>query len=71
MGIEPTSQPWEGRILPMKYTRILILIITKSQSKIKYFYEVFIIYLPYNLNIIRRKNSKGITDNERNITDKS
>ena len=23
MGIEPTSQPWEGRILPMNYTRIL------------------------------------------------
>ena len=21
MGIEPTSQPWEGRILPMNYTR--------------------------------------------------
>ena len=21
MGVEPTSQPWEGRILPMKYTR--------------------------------------------------
>ncbi len=23
MGIEPTSQPWEGRILPMNYTRLL------------------------------------------------
>lgn len=23
MGIEPTSQPWEGRILPMNYTRIV------------------------------------------------
>ncbi len=23
MGVEPTSQPWEGRILPMKYTRIV------------------------------------------------
>lgn len=22
MGIEPTSQPWEGRILPMNYTRV-------------------------------------------------
>ena len=22
MGIEPTSQPWEGHILPMNYTRI-------------------------------------------------
>ena len=22
MGIEPTSQPWEGRILPMNYIRI-------------------------------------------------
>ena len=20
MGIEPTSQPWEGRVLPMNYT---------------------------------------------------
>lgn len=23
MGVEPTYQPWEGRILPMNYTRIL------------------------------------------------
>lgn len=23
MGVEPTFQPWEGRILPMNYTRIL------------------------------------------------
>ena len=22
MGVEPTSQPWEGRILPMNYIRI-------------------------------------------------
>ncbi len=22
MGVEPTYQPWEGRILPMNYTRI-------------------------------------------------
>ena len=22
MGIEPTSQPWEGRVLPMNYTCI-------------------------------------------------
>ena len=21
MGVEPTCQPWEGRILPMNYTR--------------------------------------------------
>lgn len=21
MGVEPTYQPWEGRILPMNYTR--------------------------------------------------
>ncbi len=21
-GIEPASQPWEGRILPLKYTRV-------------------------------------------------
>ena len=26
MGIEPTSQPWEGRILPMNYTRIVGLL---------------------------------------------
>ena len=25
MGIEPTSHPWEGRILPVNYTRILTL----------------------------------------------
>ena len=23
MGVEPTYQPWEGRILPMNYTRIV------------------------------------------------
>ena len=23
MGVEPTYQPWEGRILPMNYTRKL------------------------------------------------
>lgn len=23
MGVEPTCQPWEGRILPMNYTRII------------------------------------------------
>ena len=23
MGIEPTSQPWEGRILPMNYIRAI------------------------------------------------
>ena len=22
MGLEPTSQPWEGRILPMNYIRM-------------------------------------------------
>ena len=22
MGVEPTYQPWEGRILPMNYTRV-------------------------------------------------
>lgn len=22
MGVEPTYQPWEGRILPMNYTRM-------------------------------------------------
>ncbi len=26
MGVEPTYQPWEGRILPMNYTRIYYLI---------------------------------------------
>ena len=27
MGIEPTSQPWEGHILPMYYTRKPFLLI--------------------------------------------
>ena len=30
MGIEPTYQPWEGRILPMNYTRITETIISYS-----------------------------------------
>ena len=24
MGVEPTYQPWEGRILPMNYIRIFL-----------------------------------------------
>ena len=24
MGVEPTYQPWEGRILPMNYTRVTV-----------------------------------------------
>ena len=30
MGIEPTSQPWEGHILPMNYTRDGFCIIAKG-----------------------------------------
>ncbi len=36
MGVEPTSQPWEGRILPMKYTRNLnTYIIANTVKEIK------------------------------------
>lgn len=30
MGIEPTSQAWEARILPMNYARIFILLNVSS-----------------------------------------
>ena len=33
MGIEPTSQPWEGRILPMNYTRVSFGIIAQLSEK--------------------------------------
>ena len=33
MGIEPTSQAWEARILPMNYTRIGRVIITHGTGK--------------------------------------
>ncbi len=26
MGVEPTYQPWEGRILPMNYTRAMSIL---------------------------------------------
>lgn len=29
-GIGPSSQPWEGRILPVNYTRVSVVIIAKS-----------------------------------------
>ena len=52
MGVEPTSQPWEGRILPMKYTRKSIMnvetkqmiptfIIAKWRCKIKSFFVIW------------------------------
>ena len=35
MGIEPTSQAWEARILPMNYTRIGRSIIADPEAKSK------------------------------------
>ncbi len=32
MGVEPTSQPWEGRILPMYYTRKDVNIIHQKRT---------------------------------------
>ena len=37
MGVEPTYQPWEGRILPMNYTR-MINYFTTLLKKIKIFF---------------------------------
>lgn len=37
MGVEPTCQPWEGRILPMNYTRIVREIISYQNGKFKGF----------------------------------
>lgn len=38
MGVEPTYQPWEGRILPMNYTRIAGLIIADHGRNSKSFF---------------------------------
>ena len=35
MGIEPTSQAWEARILPMNYTRKFLSIIANPDRKSK------------------------------------
>jgi hypothetical protein len=31
-GIEPASQPWEGRILPVNYTRRFVLRLTETKK---------------------------------------
>ena len=42
MGIEPTSQPWEGRILPMNYTRMRHgCIISKVNQNFNYYFDPF------------------------------
>ena len=35
MGVEPTCQPWEGRILPMNYTRIRWLYYSTADFKMQ------------------------------------
>ena len=81
MGVEPTSQPWEGRILPMKYTReFYSIIITNKLLKIKCFFAFFLLgmekfhplfqFFP-SLSKVLLKNSKGITKNDSDKTDTS
>lgn len=36
MGIEPTSRPWEGRILPVNYTRTAGIIITAFKKTLQF-----------------------------------
>lgn len=38
MGVEPTCQPWEGRILPMNYTRICRGIIANTARNFNTFF---------------------------------
>lgn len=40
MGVEPTCQPWEGRILPMNYTRVGNGIIADRLANINTFFAV-------------------------------
>ncbi len=47
MGIEPTSQPWEGRILPMNYTRRNTTQYSRFQRKFQLFF-VEILFSPVN-----------------------
>lgn len=43
MGVEPTSQPWEGHILPMYYTRICYII------------NFYLFFVNLNLNIFTKE----------------
>ena len=38
MGVEPTCQPWEGRILPMNYTRMNIMYYSRLICRIQPFF---------------------------------
>ena len=64
MGVEPTSQPWEGRILPMKYTRIInTFIISNTIQEIKSFFKIFqhFIYKSFQKSTIYRIISHSIS----------
>ena len=39
MGVEPTCQPWEGRILPMNYTRRACMYYSRAGEEMQ---EVFL-----------------------------
>lgn len=56
MGVEPTSQPWEGRILPMNDTRIgwayYSMAVTKKQPEMR---DIF----PHALRMNRRRSGKA------------
>lgn len=67
-GIEPLSQPWEGRVLPLNHTRILIVY---SISYIVCRYLIFDLYVLDYLTIvidiwqffeISIRNCKKLTD---------
>lgn len=34
-GVEPSYRPWEGRVLPMNYTRIILFYYTIELGKIQ------------------------------------
>ena len=57
MGIEPTSQAWEARILPMNYTRKSVAIIAVSNVKIKGF------LLTRNKKTFIRKTERSVRGN--------
>ena len=42
MGIEPTLSAWEAEVLPLNYTRILIIILFLQNSSRGEFMEIFL-----------------------------
>ncbi len=54
MGVEPTYQPWEGRILPMNYTRIS-------------YFKKYTLFLPVRQGVFMKNRCRQTTGTEISI----